>query len=68
MNFWTNLSDVQKGTIFLIGGIVLLLNTLGVLTCWLRTLIIIGAIVMIIQGFLMTGYHKKLMDIFNKQK
>jgi hypothetical protein len=62
-NFLENLSDTIKGNLLILGGIILLLNTLGVTIKIIYILTLCGAIFMIIYGFLQAGYYTKIMSM-----
>jgi hypothetical protein len=63
-----NPSDTIKGTILMLAGIVLLLNTLGITLKIIYILTLCGAISMIAYGFFQAGYYTKIVELFNKRK
>ncbi|MCX5922708.1 MAG: hypothetical protein NTX86_05285 [Candidatus Dependentiae bacterium] len=66
-NLFNGLSDRNKGILLVATGIVLLLNTLGVLEKYLHVLVIIGAIYMIVVGLIKLEVHTRVMELMNKQ-
>jgi len=53
------MNKTLKGLLILGTGLVLLLNTLGILTYGLNGLIVVGSIALMLYGFLeMDGYNK----------
>lgn len=67
-NFFHNLSDVLKGNLLILAGIVLLLNTLGVTMKALYVLTLCGSIFMIVYGFVQAGYYHKIMGIIKGKR
>lgn len=68
MKFLINLSDVQKGTLLMIIGLILFLHTTGLWTRGLNTIIVLGSIAMAVCGFVMSGYYQKLVDLVKKKQ
>ena len=64
MSFFHDWSDVVKGNLLMLAGIILLLNALGVTMRVIFYLTIAGSILMIIYGFVQAGYYRKIMDMF----
>ena len=62
-NAVNQLSEAKKGIIMIIGGGMLLLNTMGILPTSINLLMSVGAIALIIYGFLKAGYKKKLVEL-----
>jgi len=64
-----NMSSFNKGIILMIAGILLLLYVLGILAAWVRYGLIIGALFMIVYGFMEARLHSKIMKLIkNKEK
>ncbi|MBT3455814.1 hypothetical protein HN446_02010 [bacterium] len=60
-----NLSEKPRGFLYIIGGLALLLHTLGWIQVGLNYVIIIGALYAIVYGFFMVDgpkYIKKLLS------
>lgn len=67
-NIFNRFSPPQKGALLIAGGILLLLYTLGIIETGLNTLLIIGAIIMIVYGIFMGNYHLKIKNLFQKTR
>ena len=68
MKFLRNLSDTMKGILILVGGIILLFNTLGIASETLDTVVLIGAIGMILLGIYISNAHQKIYMLLVKEK
>jgi hypothetical protein len=66
-NIFAKLSPAQKGALLIGGGFLLLLYTLGIIQTGLNTLLIIGAIIMIVYGILIGDYYTKIRKMFQKK-
>lgn len=62
------LTHFQKGIVAIVIGVLLLLNTLQILTIGVNTLIILGALALIAWGFLAIGGIRFVKGFFNKKK
>lgn len=60
--------NAAKGILFMITGTILLLNILGVTTELVRSIILFGSIGMIILGFFMADFHKRIYALIRKKK
>ncbi len=65
--FLTSLSDTVKGSLLIIGGGILLLNTMGILEKSLDMIIIGGAIAMIVGGVFLADLPAKINKLMNKK-
>lgn len=65
MKFFS-LSDQVKGILLIIGGSILLFDTIGFTTELLHKVVFFGSIGMIILGVLMANLHKKVYRFFTK--
>ena len=61
------LSDTQKGILFIATGTVLLLHALGIIE-GLNTILIAGAVTIIVYGIFKAGYHKKILGLFARKE
>ena len=68
MKIIPHFSDTFKGIILIIAGTILLVNTLGFTTELLHSVVLFGAIGMIVIGFFMADLHKKLMRLITKNE
>lgn len=66
-NYWSKLSEQNKGIILVGVGAILLLHTLGLVQKGLNYIIILSAIYMIGLGLIKLDVQKKLMAYFNKR-
>lgn len=62
------LTHFQKGIVAITVGVLLLLNTLQILTIGVNTLIIIGALLLIAWGFMAVGGVKFVKSLFSNKK
>ncbi len=60
------LTKDQKGILLIITGSVLLLHTMGFLAKGLDIIIIIGALGLIIYGFILADYYQKIQAFIKK--
>ncbi len=68
MKAFLNLSDITKGILFMVGGIILLFNTLGIANETLNTIVLLGAIGMIILGLYISGLYQKMYKLLTQEK
>ena len=68
MKAFPNLSDMMKGILLMAGGIILLFNTLGIANETLNTIVLLGAIGMIILGLYISGLYQKLYKLLTQEK
>lgn len=61
-----NLSDATKGYILMAAGLILLLHTMGVLEKWLGYILVLGALFMMIYGFVVSGLYDKCLKLLKK--
>ncbi|EKD48628.1 MAG: hypothetical protein ACD_64C00215G0002 [uncultured bacterium] len=66
MRIIPSLSDTFKGIILIVAGMILLLNTLGITTKLLHSIILFGSIAMIVMGIFMADVHKKILSLMKK--
>ena len=66
--FFNGLSDVIKGNLLILAGLVLLLNTLGLTIKAIYFLMLFGSICMIIYGFIQAGYYHKIIGMIKGKK
>ena len=59
-NFIKNIPGSVKGMFFIIAGIILLLNTLGITMKVIHYSMFLGALILIIYGIIETGLYQKL--------
>ncbi len=64
----TTLSDTAKGILLMIGGALLLFNTLGIIERGVNLIIIAGSLVMIFYGIVMSKTHRKIYSLFKKSE
>lgn len=62
------LSDSIKGLLLIVGGCIILFDTLGFTTQLLHSIVLFGAIFMIIIGAFMVDIHKKVYRLLTKKK
>lgn len=63
---FTTLTNQQKGIIYMIIGLVLLLFTLGIFEKLLGYLIITGSILLVGYGFIISGYAQQLQALIKR--
>jgi hypothetical protein len=64
--FFNGNANTIKGLLFMIGGFVLLLNTMGITMQVIHYSIFLGAVAMIVYGFVEAGYYKKIVSLIKK--
>jgi hypothetical protein len=67
MKIFYYLSDTIKGIILIAAGTVLLLDTLGLATKILHTIVLIGAVAIIIYGIYLANIHTYVYNLFSKK-
>jgi hypothetical protein len=68
MKFLEALSEVQKGFIFMLGGLLIVLYAFDLLGASFDTIIIVGGFSMILYGFIKVGGLQKLRGIIASDK
>jgi membrane-bound ClpP family serine protease len=68
MKLIPTLSDTFKGILLIISGTILLINTLGFTTQLLHSIILFGSIAMIVIGFFMANFHRKVLVLITKNE
>lgn len=68
MSFFMKLSNMVKGILLIVGGVIVLLNTLGIATATLNTLVLLGAIGMIVLGIYLSGAYQKMYALLTEEK
>ena len=68
MKFFTNLSDTTKGILLIIGGIILLLDVIGIGGQTIKTVILIAAVCFIVLGIYISKAHQKIYTLLAKEK
>ena len=68
MKFFTNLSDTAKGILLIIGGALLLFNTLGIGGETLNTIVTLCALALITLGIYVSNAHQKIYSLLAKEK
>ena len=68
MIFIANLSSLQRGILFIMAGLILLLHTLGIIEKGLGYIIIAGSIAMIGYGVYLMEGHKKIVVLLQKKQ
>ncbi len=63
-----NLSDMTKGILLIVAGVILLFNTLGIAHGTLNTIVLLGAIGMILIGIYMSNAYQKIAQLITKEK
>jgi len=61
-----NLSESTKGYILITAGVILLLHTMRILEHSLYYLLILGSLMMIIYGFVVSGLYDKCLKLIKK--
>ena len=67
MRFIGYLPDTLKGILLIIAGALLLFDTLGFATQIVHTIVIIGAITLIIVGIYLANIHTFFQKLFTKK-
>lgn len=60
-------SEFTKGIIYLVFGFVLFLYATGLLTRYIDFIVIVGAIIIMVYGFMKANLHRKLMELLAKK-
>lgn len=66
MKFFESLSPAHKGIVFMAGGIVMLLYTLGILTQGLHMVFILGSLTLIVYGAHKSGLSEKVLKMIKR--
>lgn len=66
-SFLDSIPSQLKGLLIIIAGTLLLLHTLGIVERGINTILIAASVAMIIYGFFMTGYYRKLIKNSNQK-
>ena len=67
-NLFERLSEIQKGTLLIVSGLILLFHTLGIIETGLNYIIIFGSLFMIVYGLVLVNVHKKIMALIKKEQ
>jgi hypothetical protein len=62
-----NLSEMQKGIIYMVVGAIILLYAFNFFKAWLNTLVILGGIFLLAYGFLKIGGVDKIRSLIGKK-
>ncbi len=62
------LSEVQKGFVYMVGGILILLYAFNFFQQWLNIVVICGGFAMIVNGFIKVGGVKKVKELTERTK
>ena len=62
-----HLSDAVKGILLIIAGCIILFDTIGFASHLLHSVVLFGAIVMIILGAYMANIHKAIYRLLSKK-
>lgn len=62
------LSETQKGFVYVVGGILILLYAFNFFQQWLNIVVICGGFAMVIYGFMKVGGMKKIKEFTEKTK
>lgn len=68
MKFFTNLSDTAQGALLIVGGVLLLFNTLGIGGETLNTIVLLIALGLIVLGIYISNAHQKIYKLLAKEK
>jgi len=61
-----HLNDNQKGYVYMVLGIVVLLYAFGFFQAWLNTIVILGGILLAAYGFIKIGGVEKVRSLLSK--
>ena len=61
------LSNSNKGLVFTIAGFILLLHSMGIIETGLNYLIALGALGLIVQGFIIGQFYEKFLSLIGKK-
>lgn len=61
------LTEVQKGVLYIVGGVILLLHTLNIIQRGLSTIIIFGSLAAIVYGIFKARLHKRIFALIQKK-
>lgn len=68
MKFLTNLSQTTQGIMLIIGGLLMLINTLGIGGETINTIIMLAALGIIGIGVYLSDIHRKIYRILAKER
>ncbi len=63
LNPFQDMSREVKGTLLMIGGLVILFNSLGIFAQLLKLLVIVGSIYIFLYGLHLSGYYKQIAKL-----
>ena len=66
VNPFNNLTQQQKGIVWIVAGLILLLHTLGIIERGLYYIIIFGSLAMISYGFILVDGVNKIKALLKK--
>lgn len=61
------LSPYQKGIIYMIAGVIILLYALGFFKVWLNTFVVAGSILLTVYGFMKVGGIEKIRSLIKRK-
>lgn len=62
------LTETQKGFVYMIVGIIVLLYAFNFFQAWLNTLVVVGGILLTAYGFIKVGGIEKIKALTSKRK
>jgi hypothetical protein len=62
------LSENQKGIVYIVVGLIVLLYAFNFFQQWLNTLVILGGIALIAYGFIKIGGIERVRELFSKKQ
>ena len=68
LNPFQDMSREVKGTLLMVAGLVVLLNTLGIFAQLLKLLVVAGAVYIFLYGLYLSGYYKYIANMVKKNK
>lgn len=66
MNLIKELSDNQKGVLFIIAGVLLFFHVFNILNVSVNVLILVAAVLLILRGLALTRGTEKIKRLFKK--
>ncbi len=66
--YFQKLPNIYQSLILMASGFVLLLHTLGIVETGLNLLIILGAIYMIVCGFIKSGLYNRILLLLKRHR
>ena len=67
MQLFSRIPDSVKGIFFIIGGLIILFNTLGLTTEIMRTIVLVGSVGIIILGIYMANIHTYIYKLLTQK-